>query len=250
MKINKEHKAYPALLMGGVALIVCSLLLLISEVTKEPIAQRKLEDLNKVLSQVLPQSSYDNALLETLYEAELEGKKWQFYRAQFEGLNSAIVLFNQSPGYSGDIQLLLAINADGSLSGVRVLSHTETPGLGDLIEVAKSDWIKQFSGLSLGKPPISAWKVSKDGGQFDAFTGATITPRAVIKGIVESLQLFETHRAYFLNQGNLSLSKKQQAKQPETEPTSPNKDKNQAQQEEHSETTPSITPESNDKEAE
>ncbi|HET8791735.1 MAG TPA: RnfABCDGE type electron transport complex subunit G, partial [Modicisalibacter sp.] len=100
--------------------------------------------------------------------------------------------------YSGDISLLVGIDANGELTGVRVLSHRETPGLGDKIEVRKSDWITQFAGLSLGNPPIEQWAVKKDGGVFDAFTGATITPRAVIGAIKRSLEYFASHRALLL----------------------------------------------------
>lgn len=82
---------------------------------------------------------------------------------------------------------------------MRVISHTETPGLGDKIETAKSDWILGFDGLSLQKPDEQGWHVKKDGGQFDSFTGATITPRAVVKGVHESLQLFAQHRNELLD---------------------------------------------------
>jgi len=94
-------------------------------------------------------------------------------------------------GYSGDIQLLLGIEVDGRVAGVRVVAHRETPGLGDAIERRKSDWIETFRGHSLGDPPLEGWTVRRDGGDFDAFTGATITPRAVARGIGRALAWFE-----------------------------------------------------------
>lgn len=194
----KQTLAYPALLMGTVALLVCSLLLLTSNLTKQPIADRQREDLTRQLNQVLPESIYDNQPLDQKFQQEIGGEQQTFYRARMGGKVSAIILFTKSPGYSGDISILVAIKASGELSGVRVLSHTETPGLGDKIELAKDDWILGFSGLSIGAPDDSGWAVKKDGGQFDAFTGATITPRAVVKGVYEALQLFKDNKQRFL----------------------------------------------------
>src|SRR5690606_4959952 len=110
------------------------------------------------------------------------------YRA-FRGGEPVAALFNSvaPDGYSGEIRLLVGVRVDGSLSGVRVLSHKETPGLGDPIEVRHSDWITRFSGLSLENPPFERWKVRRDGGDFDQFTGATITPRAVVKATRNTL---------------------------------------------------------------
>ncbi|MBF0256499.1 MAG: RnfABCDGE type electron transport complex subunit G, partial [Gammaproteobacteria bacterium] len=88
---------------------------------------------------------------------------------------------------------------EGRVLGVRVLAHAETPGLGDKIEVARDDWILDFNGLSLGNPPIERWQVKKDGGQFDAFSGATITPRAVVAAIREGLSFFQRHQTALVN---------------------------------------------------
>lgn len=194
----KQSPAYPALLMGAVALLVCSLLMVTNKLTAQPIADRQREDLTKQLDQVLPRGSYDNQPLDQKYQKEINGQNFTFYRARLQDKVNAIILFTETAGYSGDIALLVAIKADGQLSGVRVLSHTETPGLGDKIELAKSSWILGFSGLSLSQPDTGGWAVKKDGGQFDAFTGATITPRAVVKGVFETLQLFQENQNYFL----------------------------------------------------
>ncbi|WP_354624079.1 electron transport complex subunit RsxG [Psychromonas sp. MME2] len=194
----KQRIAYPAILMGLVSLIVTCLLMLTNDLTAEPIAQRQREDLTLLLNQVLPADIYDNQPLDKKYDVMLKGQKYIFYRAKLHNKVSAIMLFTKSSGYSGDISLIVAIKADGELSGVRVLSHTETPGLGDKIELAKSDWILNFRGLSLQNPNKTGWAVAKDGGQFDAFTGATITPRAVVKGVYETLMLFKDNQDYFL----------------------------------------------------
>ncbi|MGM0553792.1 MAG: electron transport complex subunit RsxG [Pseudomonadota bacterium] len=97
-------------------------------------------------------------------------------------------------GYSGDIHLLIGIRRDGNLLGVRVSSHRETPGLGDAIDAERSDWIHSFAGRSLGNPPADQWAVRKDGGVFDQFTGATITPRAVVRAVRRALEYFDQHR--------------------------------------------------------
>ena len=98
-------------------------------------------------------------------------------------------------GYSGDIKLLIAIRADGSISGVRVLTHKETPGLGDYIDIAHGDWIKLFNDESVNKTPVAQWQVKKDGGKFDYMVGATITPRAVVKAVLKATQFFEENKA-------------------------------------------------------
>ena len=101
-------------------------------------------------------------------------------------------------GYGGAIVLIMGVDNTGKILGVRVISHHETPGLGDNIEVSKSDWITKFKGLFFGKPPKSQWKVKKDGGYFDQFTGATITPRGVVKAIKRGLQMLMDNRANIL----------------------------------------------------
>jgi len=108
----------------------------------------------------------------------------------------AIVFASIAPdGYNAPINLLIGIDVDtATISGVRVVGHRETPGLGDLIEIAKSDWIRQFDGTSIGEPPLSGWAVRKDDGQFDSITGATVTPRAVVRAVRNTLLYFEANR--------------------------------------------------------
>jgi len=117
------------------------------------------------------------------------------FRARKNNEPVAAVLTSVAPdGYSGSIKILIAVYADGSLSGVRVISHKETPGLGDKIDAQRDDWILQFAGLSLSSPDKSRWKVKKDGGDFDQFTGATITARAVVNAIKRTLEFFEANQ--------------------------------------------------------
>jgi electron transport complex protein RnfG len=156
-----------------------------------------------LLSQVLPTTLYDNDLLATQQSVppnDLLGtrKASSLWLARRGGRFSGMVLEAVAPdGYSGDIFLLIGIDANGSVTGVRVTAHHETPGLGDYIDHAKSAWIDQFVGKSLLKPEPKHWKVAKDGGAFDARAGATISPRAVVKAVKSALDYFARHRAAF-----------------------------------------------------
>ncbi len=118
------------------------------------------------------------------------------YRARKDGQPVAAVLMPTAPdGYNGSIRLLVGVYVDGTVAGVRVLSHHETPGLGDEIDERRSDWILGFNGRSLEDPTAEGWRVKRDGGVFDEFTGATITPRAVVKAVHRSLRFFDDNRA-------------------------------------------------------
>jgi len=156
-----------------------------------------------LLSQVLPASLYDNDLLasqQSVPHDDLLGTRQAsaLWLARRDGVFSGVVLEAVAPdGYSGDIALLIGIDADGTVTGVRVTAHRETPGLGDYIDRAKSEWIEQFVGKSLTDPESKHWKVAKDGGEFDARAGATITPRAVVKAVKRALDYFALHRAAY-----------------------------------------------------
>ncbi len=125
------------------------------------------------------------------------------YIARLDDKPIAMAMTTTAPdGYSGNIDLLVAINMDGSLSGVRVLEHQETPGLGDKVEIKKSSWIETFKGKQLNDENAHRWAVVKDGGMFDQFTGATITPRAVVKAVKKSVLFFNEHKAHLLSLPN------------------------------------------------
>ena len=169
--------------------------------TRDRILEQQRASLRSTLNEVLPAQRYSNALLDdttTVQNPALLGSDEPItaYRAR-RGTQPVAVLFPvvAPDGYSGDIRLLVGILANGELAGVRVLNHRETPGLGDASETRRSDWIRQFAGLSLDAPPANAWTVRKDGGEFDQFAGATITPRAVIKAVRQALVFFEQNQA-------------------------------------------------------
>ncbi|TSA22031.1 MAG: electron transport complex subunit RsxG [Betaproteobacteria bacterium] len=165
-------------------------------------AERALK--NSLLAQTLPADRFDNDLSQAerpLATDPLLGLKrpGSYFVATLKGQPSAVILEASAPdGYAGEIKLLISILADGRLGGVRVASHHETPGLADFIEAKRSPWIQQFNGKSLQQPSDSGWKVKKDGGQFDAVAGATVTPRAIVKAAHRALRYFEQHRATLL----------------------------------------------------
>jgi Na+-translocating ferredoxin:NAD+ oxidoreductase subunit G len=189
-----------AIALAAAAIAAFGLVAVVHEATRDRIAAteraRELARFDQVLGGVL----YDNDLLAdtlTLRDPELLGTTAAVtaYRARIHGQPVAIVLESVAPdGYSGVIRLLLAVAPDGTILGVRTVSHRETPGLGDFIDASKSDWIQRFTGKSLGRPAAASWRVRKDGGDFDQYTGATITSRAVVGAVGRTLELFARHR--------------------------------------------------------
>ncbi|MBI5890141.1 MAG: electron transport complex subunit RsxG [Nitrosomonadales bacterium] len=165
-------------------------------------AIKKSEDAEKLklINQIVPPALFDNDIIRdtlSIPANELLGTEGDTlaYRARLKGEDSAVVLESIAPdGYSGRIRLILAVRANGELGGVRVVTHKETPGLGDYIELTKSPWIKGFDGKSRAVYKDADWKVKKDGGQFDYMAGATITPRAVVKAVNKALIYFEQNR--------------------------------------------------------
>lgn len=194
--LARDGLAYQALLLGAFTLVAAVLLVLGDLLTRDAIAQRRAEDLAASLGQVIPARLHDNDLLASSLRLSALGDEdgVLVYRA-LAGLEVTGVAFQMTGrGYAGDIEVLLGIDAAGRILGVRVLAHAETPGLGDRIELAKDDWILGFDGRSLGDPPAERWRVRKDGGEFDQFSGATITPRAVVDAVREGLELFAARR--------------------------------------------------------
>ncbi len=194
-----ERIPYQAILLGACAAIAAALLLGVDNATREPIAQRKMEDLQQSLAQVVPDDLHDNNMVaKPLLLTGADGKEVKVYQGTKAGNVTALVWETVGFGYADEIRTIIALDPQGKILGTRVLSHKETPGLGDKIEAAKDDWITKFTGLSLGNPSEDQWKVKKDGGQFDQFSGATITPRAVVKSLHEALQFFEAHKGEML----------------------------------------------------
>lgn len=195
-----KHTAITAALMVVFTVIGTALLAYTYFTTKAPIEASEAEARMALLDQVLPPDLHDNDLLKDTVKIAAGGElgnrtETLAYRARTTGQPSAVILEVTAPdGYSGDIKLLVAIRQDGSLAGVRVLAHKETPGLGDYIDIAHSDWIKHFDDQSLAKTPDEKWQVKKDGGYFDYMAGATITPRAVVKAVHKALQYFSANK--------------------------------------------------------
>lgn len=191
--------AFQALLLGTCTLVASFLLSSGDIGTRDAIKLRAEEDLKASIAQVIENRLHDNDLLQsTLTLPGPDGEPVNVYQGTRGGAITALAFTVSSYGYGGRILAIMALNPQGEVLGVRVLSHAETPGLGDKIEAAKDDWILSFNGLSLGNPPAGEWGVKKDGGHFDQFSGATITPRAVVKAVKSGLELFADQKEQLL----------------------------------------------------
>ncbi|MFZ1386532.1 MAG: electron transport complex subunit RsxG [Thiolinea sp.] len=188
----------PTLLLAGFAVAGTLLLAGVHSLTAKQIAEGERLGLLKRINTLVEASRYDNNPLEdkiSLPPVELNSSEPVLvYRLRKQNQPVAAIFTTTTPdGYSGNIRLVVGVNADQTLAGVRVLTHKETPGLGDWIDVEKSDWILHFAGKSLQNPKDTSWAVKKDGGEFDQFTGATITPRAVVTAVKQVLVWSEQH---------------------------------------------------------
>lgn len=191
-----------SLLLGAFALVTTALLALTAELTQQRIAKAEREAQQKALFEIIPRSRHDNDMLMDTIAVPVDawaglglksGGDIQVARKLDDTI--AVIIPAVAPdGYSGDIRMLVGINADGSIAGVRVIDHHETPGLGDKIELKKNPWILTFNGKSIQSPESGHWKVKKDGGDFDQFAGATITPRAIVNQVRKVLEFVDSHR--------------------------------------------------------
>lgn len=209
----RKRLSYHTLLLGVAVLVTSAILVMVDIRTKEEISQRLADDLKAKLAQVVPPSMYDNQILKdtvSIHGKDDKGKPYTtiFYRARMHGKIVAFAFPAIAYGYSGAIDLIVGVDTKGKVLGVRVIEHHETPGLGDKIEADKSNWIFSFTGKSLKNPPPDKWKVKKDGGIFDQFTGATITPRGVVAGIKYALENFAAHRKQLLQDSPNSASER------------------------------------------
>lgn len=192
-------------ILAGFALIASVLLGMTQCSTEGTIQQRLDEDLVKSLEEVIPAELHDNdLLLDTLSipssEFNIGTKETMVYIAKKSTQVTAVSFKLTAPdGYSGAINMIMGIDRDGNILGVRVLNHKETPGLGDKIELSKSNWILSFIGRSLDNLTPAQWGVKKDGGEFDQFAGATITPRKSVQAIYRGLQFFKAHKNQLIN---------------------------------------------------
>jgi electron transport complex protein RnfG len=194
-------------ILGAFALIVALALGLVNAATRDRITEQQQMAEREALQAVFPELLHDNDLLDNAFSIDpadsvftgVEKLGLQNTRSAYRGLNDGqvtgvILPLTVPDGYSGAINLLVGISREAQITGVRVVSHRETPGLGDKIDLRISPWILDFDGKSLENPAESRWQVRKDGGDFDQFVGATITPRAVVGGVSRALEFFRDNR--------------------------------------------------------
>jgi len=195
---------------------------IVNELTKDRIYIQQQKQLLSTLNSIIEPERYNNELaldcVNVTNSALGADKQQTMYLARLDSVPVAAAMTTVAPdGYSGNIELIVAVNIDGRVNGVRVLSHQETPGLGDKIEMAKSDWVTSFSGKRLMSESDSRWAVAKDGGMFDQFTGATITPRAVVKAVKKATQYFLQNQKELFSRKNDCMVKDSSTEMEETQ---------------------------------
>lgn len=209
----KQASIKNGLILGLFAFISTILIAITHHVTKDKISIEIEKAMARRLDQLIDAREYDNdvyndcVILEPTESGSLAISK--IYRMRKQNNNYAIfIAATANDGYAGNIHLIIGVYENGVIAGVRVTEHQETPGLGDKIEIEKSDWIKQFNNLSLDNLNEKSWAVNKDGGKFDALTGATITPRAIIKTIHNTLIYFKNNKIQlFSARSNCGINK-------------------------------------------
>lgn len=192
---------FQGVLLGGFALVATAALAFGHRAAAPDIEMRLKEDLAASLEQVIPAKLRDNDMAaDTVSVPGADGKPVTVYRARKNSQVSAVAYRVVGSGYGGDIVLVMGVDRTGEILGVRVVSHSETPGLGDKIDPRKTSWLDAFKSLSLANTAAAKWAVKKDGGSFDQFSGATITPRAVVKAVHEGLAVFGDNRGRLLGE--------------------------------------------------
>ena len=195
-------------ILGLFALISTGLIAVTHMITKDKIAEEIEAAMARRLNEIIPANQYDNDVYHDcalVMDSDLLGteEELKVYRMRNQENDYALFMTSVAPdGYAGKIKLVIGIYHNGEIAGVRVTEHQETPGLGDKIEIEKSDWIKQFNGRSLENTTAEQWKVAKDGGEFDALTGATITPRAIVKSVYQTLQYYTQNTEFLFDQNS------------------------------------------------
>ena len=188
------------LTLAAIAAICTAAVAATYQLTRDRIAANEQALLEASLEPALSGVDFDSSITESMLRLSaphgLPGREDAIiYRVFAEGAPAAALFaVTARDGYSGPIRILVGIRHDGTISGVRILEHRETPGLGDKIESSRSDWVFQFDGRSIGDPGIDEWAIRRDGGQFDQLSGASVTPRAVTGAILETLLYFDANR--------------------------------------------------------
>lgn len=201
-------------ILAAFALITTGAVTLVQQYTAPKIAIQEKKQVQDLLQQVLPASQYDNDLYldcTTVNTPQLGPREsYTVYRARRQGKVIALVLQSTAAnGYSGNIDMISAVYPDGTVSGVRVTKHNETPGLGDKVETKRSDWIYSFANKQVQGADDERWAVKKDGGMFDQFTGATITPRAVVTTVKSTVLYAQQHFDTLATADNHCLAEEQ-----------------------------------------
>ena len=185
--------------LAAIAALCTALVAITYRLTDERIAANEQAWLEQSLQPALSGLFFDSSVSESVLTIpaphELPGSEDAVIYRVFSGISPVAALFVVSArdGYAGAIKMLVGIDINGKVTGVHVLAHRETPGLGDRIESSKTDWVKQFDGRSLGDPVTGGWKIKRDGGDFDQLSGASVTPRAVVKAVRETLEYFDAN---------------------------------------------------------
>lgn len=205
-----------ALVLGGFAVAGVTLVALTHAAMDKRIMENTRLAMQRKLESIIPEGQGNNDPLEDriLVHApdQLGAPGTRVYRVRKDSAPVAVVLTPVVPdGYSGPIELLVSVLADGTVGGVRVLTHHETPGLGDQIEELKSDWVLEFNGKSLRSPSEENWAVKRDGGAFDQFTGATITPRAIVAAVKKTLLFVRSQGDLLYTQPSVSAQPPKEA---------------------------------------
>jgi Na+-translocating ferredoxin:NAD+ oxidoreductase subunit G len=200
---GKDSGVWRSGLTLAVLAAICTTLVAITWYFTAPrIAENEQAALERSLGPTLSGVFYDNGVTESLLVIppphELPGTEPVPVYRVYSGSEpvAAVFVITEPGGYAGAIRLLVGIEYSGEVTGVRVLSHRETPGLGDLIEASKTSWLQQFRNASLAAPPRAEWAIRRDGGAFDQITGASVTTRAVVRAIKQTLLYFESHRDF------------------------------------------------------
>ena len=189
------------LTLAAIAAICTALVAFTYQLTDERIAMNEQAWLEQSLQPALSGVFFDSGISESVVTIPaphtLPGSDDAIIYRVYSGESPVAALFVVSArdGYAGAIKMLVGVDIKGKVTGVHVLAHRETPGLGDRIESDKTDWVRQFDGRSLGEPVVGNWKIKRDGGEFDQLTGASVTPRAVVKAIRETLEYFDANSA-------------------------------------------------------
>ncbi|MCV6638811.1 electron transport complex subunit RsxG [Candidatus Albibeggiatoa sp. nov. NOAA] len=195
----RNRLSYHSMLLGGIGFLSGAALVIAHVETRGAIEHALAEEQRASLVQVIPVQHYEGNLLAEQLPITLEtGETKTVFIARKDGMVMAAAFEVSEPGYSGDIRVIMGVDKNGEILGVRTLSHTETPGLGDKIELARNDWVLSFNGKSVNNPDDAGWALQKDGGIFDQFTGATITPRAYVKAVKGGLDFFEQHKVQII----------------------------------------------------